>query len=433
MTARAAAARALVAVGEGRSLDAALARVRAEVAADEQPLLQELVYGGVRYRLRLEPLIAARLRKPLKARDRDLHGLLTIALYELMAMRTPQHAAVSAAVEAASALGKPWARGLVNGVLRALLRDPGAFDPPADPGRAHAWPDWLARAIAHDWPADWPAIAASGTARPPMTLRVNTACQSVAAYRQRLAAAGIEAQPGAAPTALTLAHPVSVESLPGFAEGAVSVQDAAAQWAVPLLEVAPGARVLDACAAPGGKTGQLLEQHPDMGELVAVEADAARAERLRATLERVGGGAVTPLVADAAASATWWDGRAFDRILLDAPCSGTGVVRRHPDIKLLRRAQDIPALVAEQWRLLTALWPLLAPGGMLVYVTCSILRRENAELIASFLAAHPGAEACAIEQSWGRADGPGRQILPGSQEMDGFFYARLAKRSANRG
>ncbi len=429
MPARAGAARVLAAVGDGRSLDAALGGVRDRVAADEQPLLQELVYGGVRHRLRFEPVLAARLRKPFKPRDRDLEALLLVALYELALMRTPTHAAVNAAVDAADALDKGWARGLVNGVLRAVMRDRAALVAPPDPGEAHGWPLWLARAIAADWPHDWPAIAASGTARPPMTLRVNAARTTREAYRGRLAEAGIEAHADGAPTALTLERPVPVDELPGFGDGLASVQDAAAQWAAPLLDVPDGARVLDACAAPGGKTGHLLEQRPPPAEIVAVESDPARAERLRASVARIGGTARV-VVADATTPDAWWDGRPFERILLDAPCSGTGVVRRHPDIKLLRRADDIDRLVALQGRLLTALWPLLAPGGMLLYATCSVLRRENAVRAESFLARHADAEATPIAAGWGREDGPGRQILPGDDGMDGFFYACVSKRPA---
>lgn len=427
MTPRAAAARALAAIGDGRSLDDALAGVRDGVDPDEQPLLQQLVYGAVRYRLRFEPVLAARLRKPFKPRDRDVEALLLVALYELAAMRTAAHAAVDAAVDAAAALGKGWARGLVNGVLRGVLREPAALEAPEDPAQAHGWPRWLAAAIAADWPREWPAIAASGTAHPPMTLRVNLARTTRAACRERLAAGGIAARPGAAPTALVLEQPVRVDALPGFAEGLVSVQDEAAQWAAPLLAVPRGARVLDACAAPGGKTGHLLEQRPAPGELVALEADPERAERLRESIARVGGSAAV-VIADATAPGAWWDGRAFDRILLDAPCSGTGVVRRHPDIKLLRRAGDVDALAALQQRLLAALWPLLAPGGMLVYATCSVLRRENAAQVRAFLAEHTDAVAEPIAAAWGREDGPGRQLLPGDDGMDGFFYACVSKR-----
>ncbi|MFW5969043.1 MAG: 16S rRNA (cytosine(967)-C(5))-methyltransferase RsmB [Halofilum sp. (in: g-proteobacteria)] len=422
--ARAGAALVLAAIADGRSLDAALERIRARVADADRALLQELAYGGVRFRLRFDPLLQARLRRPFKPRDRDLEALLLVALYELAAMRTPAHAAVNGAVEAAGALGKGWARGLINGVLRGVLRDPDALVTPADPGVAHGWPAWLAEELAYDWPDAWPDLAASGTARPPMTVRVNLARVTRAAYIERLRAAGIGARPGRAPASLTLESPVAVERLPGFCDGLVSVQDEAAQWASLLLAVPEGGRVLDACAAPGGKTGHLAELRPAPAEIVAVESDPDRAGRLREGLERLSVEAEV-ITADAADTATWWDGRPFDRILLDAPCSGTGVIRRHPDIKLLRRPADIDALVRTQARLLHALWPLLAPGGMLLYATCSILRRENARQVEAFLRRQDEAVPMPVDPGVGRADGAGWQILPGESGMDGFFYACL--------
>jgi 16S rRNA (cytosine967-C5)-methyltransferase len=428
--ARAGAALVLAAIADGRSLDAALERTRARVADADRALLQELAYGGVRFRLRFEPVLHARLRRPFKPRDRDLEALLLVALYELAEMRTPSHAAVNGAVEAAGALGKGWARGLINGVLRGVLRDAGALVAPADPRAAHGWPDWLAAELARDWPQDWPDIAASGTARPPMTVRVNLARLTRDTYLERLREAGIEARPGRAPAALTLDPPVAVERLPGFADGLVSVQDEAAQWATLLLAVPKGARVLDACAAPGGKTGHLAEIRPAPDHIVAVESDPERVERLRGGLARLAADAEV-ITADATDIAAWWDGRPFDRILLDAPCSGTGVIRRHPDIKLLRRPADIDALVETQARLLDALWSLLAPGGMLLYATCSILRRENAHQIEAFLRRHDDATPMPIDPGAGRPDGAGRQILPGESGMDGFFYACLQANGAD--
>jgi len=422
---RAAAAWAVAAVVGGRSLDAALGEQRARVAAAEHPLLQELAYGAVRHWFRLEPVLRQRLRKPFKARDADLQALLVTALYELDAMRTPNHAAVDAAVSATESLGKSWARALVNGVLRGVLRDAAALQPAAEPGRAYGWPDWLAAMLARDWPEDWPRFAASGIARPPMTLRVNLARTTRTAYAERLAEAGIAADAAsAAPAALTLREAAPVDRLPGFAAGDVSVQDAAAQLAAPLLTPLADCRVLDACAAPGGKTGHLAEQVPPPEAIVAVESEGARTERLRAGLQRLGVGAEI-IEGDAGAPASWWDGRPFERILLDAPCSGTGVIRRHPDIRLLRRPSDIDALAAQQARLLDALWPLLAPGGMLLYVTCSVLRAENAAQVEAFLQRQPDAAAEPLEVSWGRESGPGRQILPGEDGMDGFYYACL--------
>ena len=426
--ARAAAAGVVAAVVRGRALDTAVATARQRVSSDEGALLQQLAYGAVRYWYRLEPIVQSRLKRPLKRRDGDVLALLVVALYELFDMRTPAHAAVNAAVEATRGLDKGWAGALVNGVLRGVLRQRGVLADSGDPQRDHGWPDWLAAAVRADWPADWPAIAASGTARAPLTLRVNVARTTREDYRERLAAAGIEAHPHAhAPAALELATPVPVESLPGFDAGAVSVQDAAAQLAAPLLECRPGMRVLDACAAPGGKTLHLLESAAGALDLTAVDADAARLERVRENLER--GGYVARLVAgDASRPEQWHSGQIYDRILLDAPCSATGVIRRHPDIKVLRRETDITALAQRQAQLLNALWPLLAPGGMLLYATCSLLPQENAEQIRTFLHAHPDAAETPISGGWGRPGPPGRQILAGEQDMDGFYYARLTKR-----
>ena len=427
MPARAAAARVVAAVVSGRSLDDAVAAQRRRVAGHERALLQELAFGAVRHWLRLEPIIARRLRKPLRERDGDIRALLVVAVHEIDAMRTPDHAAVDAAVDATAALGKGWARGLVNGVLRGLLREPTALAPPDDPGLRHGWPAWLAEALARDWPEDWPAIAASGTARAPMTLRVNLRRTTRDAYCERLAASGIAAEPlERVPSALVLDEPVSVDRLPGFDDGDVTVQDAAAQLAAPLLAPLGDCRVLDACAAPGGKTGHLAELDPPPAALVAVEADPQRAERLREGIARLQVDARV-VTADAASPQSWFDGDPFDRILLDVPCSGTGVIRRHPDIRLLRRADDVERLVACQARLLDAVWPLLAPGGMLLYATCSILRRENADQVTAFCRRRPDAVPVALPGTWGRPDGPGRQILPGEDGMDGFYYACLAR------
>lgn len=429
MPARAGAARAVANVVGGRTLEAAVARQRGYIAAKEHALLQELAFGTVRHWYRLEPVVRQRLRKPFKRRDRDLFALLVAGVYELDVMRTPDHAAVDAWVEATRALGKAWGRGLVNAVLRAVLRAPQERAPAHEPGRAHGWPDWLAAALAHDWPDDWARLAATGTQRPSMTLRVNRRRTSRDAYRRRLAADGIEAQPArAAPDALVLTEPVAVERLPGFDAGEVSVQDAGAQLAAATLAPRAGERVLDACAAPGGKTGHLAEIAPALAALVAVESDPDRAQRLRHSLARLGVDARLE-VADAGDTRAWWDGRPFDRILLDVPCSGTGVIRRHPDIRLLRRPADIDTFAAQQAALLDAVWPLLAPGGMLLYATCSILRRENADQVAAFLERTPQARAAQWSAPWGQADGVGRQILPGDDGMDGFFYA-LLERSA---
>ncbi|HET8551223.1 MAG TPA: 16S rRNA (cytosine(967)-C(5))-methyltransferase RsmB [Gammaproteobacteria bacterium] len=430
VTPRSLAAQVVAAViARGTSLDEALAAALPQLDTPADiGLLKELCFGTLRWRFRLEAPLAALVRRPLKARDADVHALLMVGLYQLVSLRVPDHAAVGETVAAAAALGKGWARGLVNATLRNFLRRRDALLAAADaaPVSRYAHPDWLIQRLKADWPDDWQAILAANNVRPPMTLRVNRRLTTPETMQRELAAAGIDATPAPpAADALTLVTPVDVERLPGFTAGALSVQDAGAQFAAVALDCAPGQRVLDACAAPGGKTCHILERTPELGECVALDVSAVRLDRLRQNLDRLAL-AATVLTGDARRPHDWWDGRPFDRILLDAPCSGSGVIRRHPDIKSLRRADDIDRLTAVQAQLLVALWPLLAAGGKLVYVTCSVLRAENEATIAAFLARQ--ADACAVAMAgFGRATGVGRQILPGDEGMDGFYYACLKK------
>ncbi len=425
MNVRLLAAQALVEVlYEHRSLSQILSFHLERCPSADRALLQELAFGTLRFHPRLERQLAGLMQKPLKARDADVQALLLLGLYQLGHMRIPPHAAVSETVEAASALGKPWAKGLINGVLRNFLRQ--APVPAQDEVARYAHPAWLIGKLRKAWPQDWEAILEANNDRPPMTLRVNAQRTSRADYLARLAAQGIAAVAADhAPEAVVLTEPMDARALPGFAEGAVSVQDAAAQLAAGLMDLRPGQRVLDACAAPGGKTCHMLELQPDLA-MVAVDQEASRLERVTENLRRLQL-AATLVCADAGAPARWWDGQPFDRILLDAPCSATGVIRRHPDIKALRRPDDIPALAQTQHAMLEALWPLLQRGGRLVYATCSVLPQENAAQIERFLAEHADAEAIPIETAWGRAAGVGRQVLPGESGMDGFFYACLRR------
>ncbi len=415
---RVAAARAVDTVVHGRrNLDQALTG-----PIDRRPLAQALAYGTLRRYWSLREAIDQRLKRPLKQRDHDLLALLLVSSHELLHLDTPAHAAISQAVEASRAMGKPWARGLVNAILRGLQRQPPG--PPRSREARHDHPAWLLDALTQAWPDDWQDIVAAGNRHPPMTLRV--AGDRETALTQ-LAAAGLAAHPHPrVPSAVVLEAPCPVERLPGFSDGRLSVQDASAQLAAPLLDPRPGMRVLDACAAPGGKTAHLLQHSPRV-ELHAVDHNEKRLQAVEDNLRRIRSPARL-IAADAAAPRDWWDGQPYQRILLDAPCSGTGVIDRHPDIKHLRRASDIPALAARQLELLEALWPLLAEGGILVYATCSVLPQENAEVIDAFLARHPEARPLPIDAPWGRPAGAGRQILPGT-EMDGFFYARLEKPS----
>jgi 16S rRNA (cytosine967-C5)-methyltransferase len=431
MNARVIAAQALGRVlGEGESLATVLPSALAHADPGERGLLQELCYGVCRWQPQLRFLLDRLLARPLAPGEQVLRGLLLVGLYQLWHLRVPEHAAVAETVAAARPLRKPWAAGLVNAVLRSALRRRAELEAliEADAEARAAHPRWLLDWLRRDWPDDWPAIVAANNVRPPFTLRINRLRLDREAYRQRLATAGYDAGPAAVETALTLSTPTDPAILPGFAEGWVSVQDAGAQLAASLLVVRPGQRVLDACAAPGGKTGHLLECVPDL-DLTALDCDAGRLERVRDTLTRLRLNARL-LAGDARRPADWWDGALYDRILLDAPCSATGVIRRHPDIKLLRRESDIAALAERQQALLTGLWPLLRPGGRLLYVTCSVLRAENERVVAAFLATHPDAHEQPIVVGWGRVLSHGRQILPGESGMDGFYYAVLGKRAA---
>lgn len=424
--ARTHAARAVAAViDQGRSLDAAIAAWPRELTGADRSLARLLAYGTLRDHRRLGALLAPRLKKkpqPL------LDALLRVGLYQLEATRVPPHAAVHATVAATNKLKLAKARGLVNAVLRGHQREP---VPLKDAGDAvlQSYPDWLAAMIVDDWGADAGDVLAAGNARAPMHTRVNARRATRDGLRERWAEeAGVMAAPiEHCVDGLTLDEPIATERLPGFAAGEVSIQDGAAQLAADLVAPADGERVLDACAAPGNKSAHLLER-ADIA-LTALDIDAERAATLESTLARLGLGLeATVRVGDAAEPTPWWDGEPFDRILLDAPCSGTGVIRRHPDIKWLRRASDIAAAATRQRALLAALWPLVAPGGRLVYATCSILRAECADVIADFLSATPDADERPIDAGWGRAEAVGRRIAPGDHDFDGFYYAVLERR-----
>jgi 16S rRNA (cytosine967-C5)-methyltransferase len=428
---RAVAARVVRAViDNGESLDTALQRELGSLPTDDGPLCKELSYGTLRYEPRLAWFAARLLRQQLAANARDVHALLLIGLYQLEILATPAHVAVSTTVEACRQLGQVWACGLVNGTLRNYQRRQIALRAEADdsPAARFAHPLWIVDAARKHYPADWQSLLTANNSRPPMTLRVNLRATSRDLYMQRLATAGIRGVTTVhSPCGVTIASPVGVSNLPGFDQGEVSVQDEAAQFAASLLDPLPGQRVLDACAAPGGKSAHLLEAQPLIAEMVALDSDADRLARLNSTLDRLH---LTARVqtGDAMEPQSWWDGRRFDRILLDAPCSATGVIRRHPDIKQLRRPSDIPALAAMQRRMLGALWPLLARGGKLLYSTCSIFPEENSLTVQDFLAATPDAAKETIAADWGHVAPVGRQILPGEENMDGFYYALLVKR-----
>lgn len=415
---------------DGRNLPDALDNLLKRVPAErDRALAQAMAYGVLRWYWQLDWLLSQLLRSPLKKRDADLQAALLLGLYQLQEMRIPDHAAVAETVNLAGQLKKAWAKKLINGVLRNFLRQREALMARLqqhDVART-AHPAWLLTQLQQDWPQHWETITTANNRNPPMTLRVNATRYDRSSYQARLAENGIGAT--AAPyseAGLTLAEPLPVERLPDFAQGVVSVQDAAAQLAAQLLDAQPGERVLDACAAPGGKTAHIRERQPRLAELVALDLSAERLQRVEENLHRLGLQA-TCVLGDASQPAGWWNHQSFDRILLDAPCSASGVIRRHPDIKLLRRAEDLPPLVKLQDQILTALWPLLKPGGKLLYATCSVLKQENSQQIQRFLATHTDARLVPITASWGLDQQVGRQILPGEEGMDGFFYACIHK------
>ncbi len=420
---------------EGRSLDALLEN-RSD-APQERGLLRSLSYGSVRWYWRLLAALTKLSSQPPKDLQPEVRALALVGLYQLLHTDIAAHAAVAETVEAARSLNLNRATGFLNAILRRCQREAEAITASVDADLAvrTAHPQWLVTQLQRDWPDQIEAILQSNNEHPPFWLRVNTQRISRDAYREQLAAQGIDAAISAhAPEALLLSQAVEVLSLPGFAEGWVSVQDAAAQLAAHFVAAEPGERVLDACAAPGGKTCHIMERQPQLKEMVAIDISPSRLRRVYGNLKRLGQEA-TLMTADAGDPDSWWNGRLFDRILLDVPCSATGVIRRHPDIKLLRRDSDIVKLAERQAQLLETMWPLLAPGGRLVYASCSALSVENSHNIAAFLSNCPEARdvTATIAGSLGfvqqlQTDAPaGLAIRPGEGGMDGFYYACLQK------
>ncbi|MEJ2385103.1 MAG: 16S rRNA (cytosine(967)-C(5))-methyltransferase RsmB [Xanthomonadales bacterium] len=400
------------------------------IGGDVRAHALHLAYGVLRGYGALDWFANRLLQKPLRSRDRDIHRLVLIGLFQLWRDGTPPHAAIHECAECARRRKKPWAVGLINAVLRRFQREQAALERElAGRDERFAHPGWLLDALRADWPEDWSSIVAANNRQAPLWLRLNRLFDP-ADTLERLRADGLDVtRHDRAPDAVRVEPARAAAQLPGFAEGRFSIQDPAAQLAADLLPISDGQRVLDACAAPGGKTGHLLERHAGL-QLTALDRSAARLERVAENLDRLGLADRARLqAADAAAPDTWWDGRPFDRILLDAPCTATGVIRRHPEIKWLRSTAQVDAAREQQRRLLNALWPLLAGGGMLLYATCSVLRAENEHQVRDFVNARPDATSDPIDAAWGRDTGHGRQLLPGEQEMDGFFYARIRKTS----
>jgi 16S rRNA (cytosine967-C5)-methyltransferase len=393
------------------------------------PFSKELCFGVSRQYIRLEALAGVLLKK--RPKQVDIWLILLLGLYQLHFLNKPDYAVVKETVSLLDTCKKPWAKGLVNAVLRNYCREREALLAKLANNKpfTHGHPQWLVKRLQHDWPQDWQTILHANDQHSPMSLRVNANKTTATHYLNRLQQVQLEAHVlSHAPNGVALVKPCDVQDLPGFVTGDVSVQDEAAQLAVTLLDLQPGLRVLDACCAPGGKTGHILETQDKLAFCLALDIDQKRLERVRENLNRLQLSA-TLQIGNGLHPETWWDGQPFDRILLDAPCSATGVIRRHPDIKLLRTAADVSTVAQTQRHLLHALWPLLKPGGSLVYATCSILLEENEQQIQQFIQTQSNCQFTPIEQTWGRLTGHGWQILPGENNMDGFFYSVLKKTS----
>ena len=430
MNVRAIAAKVLNQVVEkGQSLSQALPAIQQELSPKDKALVQMLCYGVLRTLPRLDFFCRSLMKKPLTGKQRDLHFLILVGIYQLLYTRIPSHAAVGETVNGAKALKKPALKGMVNGVLRSFLREQESLIEQADqqPALLYCHPSWLVKRLQAAYGEEKAAqIMTDNNQQAPMWLRVNSRFHDREQYLDLL-----KAQDKAAEiaefndNALCLENACDVYQLPGFEEGWVSVQDGAAQLAAHYLDAQPNDLVLDACSAPGGKTVHTLELQPELKQMVAVDFDEKRLLRVTENLTRLNLQA-TVIHGDASKPDDWWTGEQFDRILCDAPCSATGVIRRHPDIRWLRRDSDISELVSLQKNILNALWKKLKPGGVLLYATCSILPDENDLQINDFLKTTSDASLIPLSTQYNEQVTP-RQILPNEQKMDGFYYAKLQK------
>ncbi len=428
LSVRAAAAQIIGQILRGQgSLSSLLPVIQPQVAEKDRPLLQELCFGTCRYQPQLSAYVECLVDKPLRVKDSDIQALLLLGLYQLLHTRIPDHAALGETVEVANTLKKPWATKLINGVLRSFQRDKIKLDKLLSQNLAfqNNHPAWLEGILRKQWPAQLDEIIAANNSHPPFTLRLNTHHLSRDKYLAILSELDINAKATQfSPYGITLEQACDPRKLPLFAEGSLSVQDEAAQLSTDLLQLAPKMRILDACCAPGGKTGHMLEVEPSL-EVTALDSEERRLGRVRENLSRLGVNA--SILCGDGTKQDWWDGELFDRILLDAPCSATGIVRRHPDIKILRSPEEFDKLAELQTRLLKNLWQLLKPGGVLVYATCSVLPKENTQIIEAFVKRHPDAVCDELAVEWGIAQPYGRQLLPNASGHDGFYYARLRK------
>lgn len=426
MNVRAAAAKVLYqVVDKGQSLSTALPEAQQTIKPRDHALLQEICYGALRYLPRLESIANQLMDNPLKGKKRVIHHLVLVGIYQISFMRIPAHAAVGETVEATNTLREPRLRGLINAVLRNYQRNQDELDQQAvshDAGK-YGHPSWLLNMLKNAYPDQWQTVVEANNSKAPMWLRVNSQHHSRDEYLALLEKENITGSTlSEADDAIKLDSPCDVSLLPGFDKGWVSVQDAAAQLSVNYLQPQDNELILDCCAAPGGKTAHILERTNNC-KVVAIDSDKFRLKRVYDNLNRLQLQAEV-ICGDARTPTAWWSGEKFDRILLDAPCSATGVIRRHPDIKWLRRLNDITALATLQSEIMDAMWQQLKVGGTMVYATCSISPQENVQQVTAFLQRTEGVQLVGSE-----IDNPGRQILPGEENMDGFYYAVLVKQA----
>ena len=415
----------------GESLNTALPKQQELFSDRDQALLAELSYGTIRYYIKLKTWLEFLMDKPLKAKDNKIHSLLLIGIYQLFHTRIPAHAAINETVKTTQHLHRSWAKNLVNGVLRNAQRNHNKLREIEKTNQdcATSHPDWLVKELKSAWPNYWQQIISANNEQPPMSIRVNKNIISRDEYLKKLHNTSIKASKSyISPQCLTLNKPLPVTKIPFFSEGYLSIQDESAQLAGTLIPIKNDDRVLDACCAPGGKTCHILEQYPDI-TLHALDSDENRLIRVKENLDRLGLKA-SIICGDAKEPKKWWDGKSYNCIILDAPCSATGVIRRHPDIKLLRKPFDITALAQLQRKILNQIWPLLKPGGTLLYITCSVMPQENHQQIERFIMENSRyASLQKIQSTWGYDTGYGKQILPNIG--DGFFYSLIRKTIVN--
>lgn len=427
MSPRRAAATALYSVMAGQSLNQVIPALESHVDPDERGFFRDMALGSCRWFYRLNAIAKMLLKNPFQEEDQDLHALLVVGLYQLLIQGKAPHAAVHATVDVCDELGKAYAKPVINACLRRYGREYEALLPPLDenPVTATSHPKWFVKMLSKAWPDQWQTILEANNERAPLCLRINRRKLSREDYLVLLAEADIDARAAEhSDDGVYLTESCDVTALPGFADGFFSVQDEAAQLAAQLLDPQDNERVLDACAAPGGKTCHLLER-ADV-RLLAADADDARLQRVNENLQRLD--LVADVVcADVSVAGDWWGDEKFDAILLDVPCSATGVIRRHPDIRMLRRRDDIDALVEVQQQILAQAWSMLKPGGRILYATCSVLPQENTAQIERFLEMNPDASADVLDNRWGVACNAGRQLFPRTGGHDGFYYALLRK------